>query len=364
MARVALICEPPDGGVAEHVRRLAQGLPACGHEPVVFGPPSFAGTVDGFRALPLRRDYAHPHHDAAALARLVRGLRGFDLVHGHAAKAGVIARLAGAVTRTPALYTPHCLPFVGDVSKARYAFGLAVERALGPLTAALICVCEDERRIATRVVASGRLTVVYNGTPPPPDVPPDPALSGDGPVVGAVTVLRRQKALETLIDAAPLLQARVPEARVAIVGDGPEKDALQERAGGRVAFLPFHAPAARHLKALDVYVLPSAWEAFPIGVLEAQACGVPQVATDVGGTREAVVPETGILVPPRDPQALAAALAELLQDPARRARMAEASRDRHAERFTAERMVRETASVYEAVLTAARHPGGRRARRS
>jgi glycosyltransferase involved in cell wall biosynthesis len=361
VARVALVCEPPDGGVAEHVRRLAAGLQEYGHEPVVFGPPSFAGTVGAFRELPLRRDYAHPHHDAAALGRLVRALRGFDLVHGHAAKAGVLARLAGAIARVPAIYTPHCLPFVGDVSKARYAFGLVVERALGPLTTVLIAVCEDERRIATRVAK--RIEVVYNGTPPAPDVPPDPALLGDGPVVGAVTVLRRQKALETLIDAVPLLRERVPEVRVAIVGDGPEKAALQARAADRVAFLPFHAPAARHLKALDVFVLPSAWEAFPIAVLEAQACGVPQVATDVGGTREAVVPETGILVAPHDPRALAEALAELLTDPERRRRMGEASRARHAERFTAERMVRETAAVYDAAVTAGRRRAGRRAPR-
>ena len=105
----------------------------------------------------------------------------------------------------------------------------------------------------------------------------------------------------------------MPDARIAIVGDGPEREALGARAAAlgldaRVAFLPFTGPASRHLRALDVYVLPSAWEAFPIGVLEAQACGVPQVATDVGGTREAVVPETGVLVPPRDPGALALAL--------------------------------------------------------
>ena len=87
-------------------------------------------------------------------------------------------------------------------------------------------------------------------------------------------------------------------------------------------------------------MLPSSWEAFPIGVLEALACGVPQVATDVGGTREAVTPETGILVPPRDPDALADAVLELLRR--RRAPRAD-GRSRHAsvhaERFTLERMV-------------------------
>ena len=75
-----------------------------------------------------------------------------------------------------------------------------------------------------------------------------------------------------------------------------------------MVFEPFRGSAAEHLRELAVYVLPSSWEAFPIGVLEALACGVPQVATDVGGTREAVTPETGILVAPRDPDALADAV--------------------------------------------------------
>src|SRR4029079_6861866 len=123
---------------------------------------------------------------------------------------------------------------------------------------------------------------------------------------------------------------RVPCVRVASAADGREKAALQARAGDRVAFLPFHAPAARHLKALDVYVLPSAWDAVPIAVLEAQARGVPPVATDVGGTREAVVPETGILVAPHDPAALADALAELLTAPERLRRLAGGSAGRHA----------------------------------
>ncbi len=97
-------------------------------------------------------------------------------------------------------------------------------------------------------------------------------------------------------------------------------------------------------------MLPSSWEAFPIGVLEAMACGVPQVATDVGGTREAVTAESGILIAPRDATALADAVIELLDDPQRRERMSAVSRTLHAQRFTVERMVAGTAAVYDAVL--------------
>jgi glycosyltransferase involved in cell wall biosynthesis len=98
-------------------------------------------------------------------------------------------------------------------------------------------------------------------------------------------------------------------------------------------------------------VLPSSWEAFPIGVLEAMACGVPQVATDVGGTREALTP---VLVAPNDPDALADAILALLADDERRAELAARSRAVHAERFTVERMVAGTAAVYDQVLSTRR----------
>jgi glycosyltransferase involved in cell wall biosynthesis len=344
VARVALVCEPPDGGVAEHVRHLALGLPAHGHDPVVLGPSE----------LPFRRDYRHPHRDAQALAKLARMLRGFDLVHAHAAKAGVLARLAAAAARRPAVYTPHCFPFAVPDSPARRRFGLAVERALAPLTDTIVCVCEQERgvAIAARVRPRGRLAVVRNGCPGCAGAA-DPELARlrqRGPVVGAVAVLRRQKRLDVLLAAAPRILDAVPEATVVVVGNGPEGEALRAAADPRVVFLPFRGPADRYLQALDLYVLPSDWEAFPISVLEAQACGVPQVATDVGGTREALVPETGVLVPSGDPEALAAAIVGLLRDPERRAAMGDASRRRHAERFTVDRMVAETAAVYDAVL--------------
>ena len=109
-------------------------------------------------------------------------------------------------------------------------------------------------------------------------------------------------------------------------------------------------PPAQYLNGLDVYVLSSNWEAFPIGPLEAMACGVPQVVSAVGGTGESVVPETGIRVPPREPEALAAAIVELLRDPERRARMSAASKTRHAEHFTVDRQVAGTAAVYDSLL--------------
>lgn len=370
MPRVLEVFEPPDGGVAEQVFQLCAGLGGHGYEVELAGPLAspvyerLPGSLPAHR-LPFVRGYGRPTGDGAALRRLVGLIRSRrpDVVHCHSAKAGVLGRIAGRMTGRPVVYSPHCFPFVGDFSRLRRGFATAVERGLAPLTRAWICVCEAERRVALeRGLDDGaRLWRVYNGSPACGDDPDaDPRLTAfadGGPVAAAVTVLRAQKSVDVLLEAVPSVLTRHPEARIAVIGDGPLRGALGRRAADlglagdeRFAFIPFEAPAARYLRDLDVYVLPSSWEAFPIGVLEALACGVPQVATDVGGTGEAVVAETGLLVPPGDPAALAEALLALLDDPGRRSALGAASRRRHAEHFTLERMVAETARVYDAVL--------------
>ena len=370
MTRVLLVFEPPDGGVAEQVKQLALNLGRWGFDVELAGPeesiiyPALEAAGLPFARLPFERGYGSPGRDSAALRRLTGVLRARRpaLAHCHSAKAGVLGRIAGRLTGTPVVYSPHSFPFVGDFSEVRRRFALGVERALAPLTAATVCVCEFERRIAIdqRVGSPARLRVVHNGCPPCRPVEPDPGLlafAEEGPVAAALTVLREQKSVDVLIDAAPRVLGELPEARVAVVGDGPLREQLAARAAQlgldrepRFAFLPFRAPAARYLAAMDLYVLPSAWEAFPIGVLEAQACGVPQLATDVGGTGEAVDRSTGRLVPARDPAALAAGMCELLGDSELRRRMGEASRERHAERFTVERMLAGTANLYRNLL--------------
>jgi len=369
--RVLLVFEPPDGGVADNVMQIALRLRDHGFEPELAGPmdamiyPAIERAGIPIWRFPFERGYGRPLRDAAAVRRLIGLLRArhYALVHCHSAKAGVLGRLAARATGAPTLYSPHCFPFVGDFSERRRLFALGVERALGRLTTGILCVCEDERRLALdhRLQRRSALHLVYNGCSPcEEDAEPDRALErmrAGGPVAAAVTVLRAQKSVDVLLDAVPLVLERIPDARIAVVGDGPLRAELHAHAARigidrdeRFAFLPFAAPAARHLKAMDVYVLPSSWEAFPIGALEALACGVPQVATAVGGTGEAVVPSTGLLVPKRDPAALAKALCELLADPERRQAMARASRERHAEHFGVDRMAAQTALLYRSVL--------------
>jgi glycosyltransferase involved in cell wall biosynthesis len=370
MRRLLLAFEPPDGGVAENVAQLALGLRRHGWEPVVAGPPeaSVYGRLEAagveLHRLPLSRGLAGPVGEARALRELRRliGTGGFEVVHSHSSKAGALAR-AAAPRRLPSVYTPHCFAFVGEVGRAQRWISTAVESALGRRTDAILCVCEWERRLAEErhIAPAERLHRIYNGVEPcPPGAGVDPRLEqlrGEGPVVGAIAVMRRQKRLDLLIEAAPAILAADTEARVVIVGNGPERENLQARAAGlgldrqpRFQMIPFEGSSWQYLAGLDLFILPSGWEAFPIGILEALACGVPQVATDVGGTGEAVADgETGLLVGPWAEE-IAAATIELIGDPGRRQTMAEASRRRHRERFAIDRMVDETAKVYDSLI--------------
>jgi glycosyltransferase involved in cell wall biosynthesis len=373
LPRVLLVCEPPDGGTTEVVAALARGLPGHGWEVEIAGPAHgarYAELEDAglpVHRLPLVPGYGSPRADAAALSTLTRLLAGrrFDLVHTHSAKAGVLGRLAAAARRVPLVHSPHCFPFLTlGYSPRRRALAAGIERALAPLARRIVCVCEDERRqaLTRRVARDDRLRVVYNGVPEcGPAEPPAAlaALAAGGPLAATVSVLRDQKRVDVFVDAAPAILAAVPDARLAVVGNGPLRDELGRRAARvglaadpRFAFVDFTPPAAAVLAALDVYVLSSGYEAFPVGVLEALACGVPQVATRVGGTPEAVTAETGRLVAPGDPDALADAVIALLRDETARRAMGDASRRRHAEHFGVEPMVAGTAAVYAEALRA------------
>jgi glycosyltransferase involved in cell wall biosynthesis len=363
MARILMVTQPTDGGVFQHVAQLCEGLTERGHEPVVAGPlrerpPGLAAEVvplDLMRAVAPAADA----HAVAAAARLVRRMRP-ALVHAHSSKAGAVARLARvAFPRTPLVYTPHGYAFAGyfesESERTRYRI---VERALAPLTSLVLCVCEAERRLAATVGSERRTCVVHNGIAVPhPGVPHQSLaeLRARGPVIGLVTLLRPGKGIETLVDALPEVLAAHPDASVAIAGRGPDRDQLEARARARRVAHAVHLIGETVgpmplLAGADVFVSASWAESFPYNVLEAMAVGLPVVGTDVGGTAEAVAHgETGIVIPPRDPQALAGAIRALLDDPPRRRALGRAGRRRVEERFTLDRMLEGTIEAYRGV---------------
>lgn len=374
MPLVLQVFEPFDGGVPEHVLLLADGLRDRGFRSEIVGPQRSqideraraAGLT--VHTLPFVRDYRHPWRDADGGMKLRRLLddRGPAIVHCHASKAGAIGRVAAARLDVGVVYTPHCFGFVGDVGLVRRNLVPQLERGLARLTDRIVCVCRAELEIARsqRIGAPEQLAVIPYGIPTPrPDVQPDSELARlarGGPLLANIAALRHQKRQDVFLHAAAIVLRTHPDARVALVGNGPLDVPLREQAARlgldrepRFAFLPFASPVEPYLAALDVFVLCSDWEALPIALLEALGAGVPQIGTAVFGTPEIITPETGCLVPAGDARALASAMLGLIEGDVNLVAMSSASRARQREVFSVERMLTQTATLYRDVLRSA-----------
>ncbi|MEV0633466.1 glycosyltransferase [Streptomyces sp. NPDC050619] len=327
--RILHLTQPVDGGVARVVTELARAQLTAGLHVTV-------GCPDGPLAPALRALGAEVRHwqatrspgptlvrEVRRLARLIEDVRP-DLVHAHSAKAGLAGRLA-VRGRIPTVFQPHAWSFeaVGGVTSA---LALRWERWGARWASRVVCVSAAERASGVRAGIAGRWSVIPNGIAPErfhpaavatvraallPDA--DPA----APLVVCVGRLCRQKGQDVLLTAWEAILGRVPDARLVLVGDGPEREELLAHAPRSVLFAGAVADTAPWYQAADLVVLPSRWEGMALAPLEAMACGRPVVLTDVDGARESLPPGLAprCLVPPDNPVALAGAVAGLLLDP-------------------------------------------------
>jgi glycosyltransferase involved in cell wall biosynthesis len=307
-----------------------------------------------------------PRADAEAvrtLASIIRRVRP-DVVHAHSSKAGAVARVGRLLSpRTPVLYTPHGYAMSGFFRRSQRTAYREAERGLGLLTSRVVAVCEAEARLARTVTAARRVRVVHNGVDVPAlaFVEPDArvaALKARGPVVCTVCQLRPGKGIETLIDAWPAVAASHAGAQLVIAGDGVLRGVLEARVGAlgiaaSVHFLGEYPDPIPVVRAAEVFVLASWFEAFPYAILEAMALGCSIVASDVGGVPEAISHgRSGLLVPAGQPAQLSSALADLVGDPERRGRLGGAALQEVNRRFSVDAMVRGAAGVYAETLAA------------
>jgi glycosyltransferase involved in cell wall biosynthesis len=224
------------------------------------------------------------------------------------------------------------------------------------------CVIVNSRAALEEEAAAGhprsRLVYIPNGVGEP--APPPANRSALGLPAGALVICVGQleyiKGHHVLVEAWPAVGAAVPGAQLVLVGTGPQRGALEERArslgvSSTIAFAGFRPRARPLMASADVFVQPSLTEGMPNAVLEAMAASRPVVASSVGGIPELIVDgESGILVPPADPHALAAAVARLLVDRALAVRLATAAAKRARDRFSLDRVVSETGALYRALL--------------
>jgi glycosyltransferase involved in cell wall biosynthesis len=347
--------------------RLARGARARGDSVLFLSPARGAFTElverEGFEVDLVDVSRTFKVGGALRLVRLLRARR-VDVLHTHTAlAANVLSRVAGRPAGVAVVSHIHIENHFRPNRLAR-AVHTTLDNASARLAARVIAVSTDTRN---SLVAQGyppRLVdVVHNGI----DVEGEAARRADGLrdelgvpagafLVGELARLCDVKGQRELIEAAAL----VPEVHVVVAGDDLEQGgAYRERlaglardrgVSGRVHFLGYRADAGALLDQLDVLVLPSWIEGLPLVVLEAMAHAKPVVATPVGGTPELVADgETGVLVPPRDPAALADAIRSLAADPARARRLGAAGRERVEREFSEAAMTARVLEVYDAV---------------
>ena len=266
-----------------------------------------------------------------------------DILHTHGGIAGLYGRSAALRAGPPAVVHPlHGIHYLHYRNPFLRRFYVLLERRYSRSTDRLILVCQSDLRQARRhrLAPEEKMVVILNGTDVRTDIAADDSarLRGERgcppgrPVVGTVARLHRQKGVVTLLRAAPKILSACPEARIVVVGDGPEGSRLRREARrlnleGRFLFLGERKDAAPVQSLFDIFVLPSLWEGLPFVLVEAAALGKPIVATAVDGVPEMLEDgKTGLLIPPNDASALADAVIRLLRDKDEARRLAETAR--------------------------------------
>jgi len=294
-----------------------------------------------------------------ALWRLYRIMRRErpSILHTWMFHANIPGRILGRLAGIPVIISSERT--MGQEGRARRL----LNRLSGRLPDRIICVSQQVADFAAQEIGlpPAQLTVIRNGIDMDQftDLPDQQlaraafGLPTQGRIMAAIGRPRPVKGFSYLLEAFAQIAADQPDLYLLFVGDGPDKRPLQAAAqqlpgANGVIFLGDQQGIPRLLAALDLLVLPSLWEGLPNIVLEAMAAGLPVVATAVGGTPELVIDgETGLLVPPHDPAALAQAILTLLRDPDLARRLGENGRQRVANQFTIQQMVQQTEALYQ-----------------
>lgn len=359
------VSQPVDGGVAQVVTDLVRGQRAAGHRVLLACPPggrlAAGATAAGAELLewPARRSPgASVPAETARLRRLVRNSAP-DLVHLHSAKAGLAGRLA-LRGRLPTVFQPHAWSFAAATGALATA-STRWERYATRWATSVLCVSEQERLDGEAAGISAPFAVVPNGVDLGHHTPAERrsarlslGLDLSDPLAVCVGRLCRQKGQDLLLACWPAVLRRVPGARLALVGGGPDAQALAAQA--RALPEPYRVRLAGEvldprpwLAAADLVVLPSRWEGMALAPLEAMAMARPVLVAEVPGAREQLPPEqreTG-LIPVQDPAALTNALAEALSDPLECARRGAVAREWVAARHDVRTVVARVSDLYQ-----------------
>jgi sugar transferase (PEP-CTERM/EpsH1 system associated) len=291
--------------------------------------------------------------------RLVLELRRLkpDVLHTHNLAAHLLGAAAARIAGVPVVvHTKHGRY---DIRSWRRALGM---RAASAMSSMVVPVSEDSAHEALEGVSARKIRVIHNGVDVAGITPGDRFSRAPGDRVVSVGRLAAVKDYPTLLRAARRVVDALPSFHLDLVGDGPERTALESLRSelgldGHVTFLGERHDVRERLQAADVFVLSSTSEGLSLALLEALASGLPIVATRVGGNAQVVTDgETGRLVPPSDPGALAEALIDVLTDRPRQSAMGRAARRRAEEHFSLTAVMGRYESLYSELLGAKSAP--------
>lgn len=354
----------PVGGLFRHVVDVVRGQAAAGHRVGIVADATTGGAraeaalaelapvlALGIRRVPMSRHLGL--RDVTAVRRVGQAVRATaaDVVHGHGAKGGAYARLAGG--RAVRAYTPHGGTLHFDPRSPLGFVYLHLERALLPRTDLILFESAYARDVYHARVGTpaAPVRVVHNGVTAAEFAPVTP--DADARDLVFVGELRRLKGVDVLIEALGLLAAAGRPVSATIVGSGPDADAFKALAQARgltgIDF-PGALPARQAFARGRVLIVPSRAESLPYIVLEGAAAGLPMLATDVGGIPEIYGPQSPRLLPAEDAPRLADAIRTALAEPAAARAAAQTLRERVRAQFSAEAMVDGVLAAYRTAI--------------
>lgn len=371
MKVLELITRLDKGGAPRVFLHLIKGLKEQGIEVTMASGPSQQPEEDPWEFsrkthIPyhplssLRREIS-PVHDLLALFQIIALLRRERpaILHTHTTKAGILGRIAGRVTRTRTIHTPHGHLFYGYFGKGKEQLYVFVERLAARFCERIITISEDERREYLRrgIGDKKKVVTIYNGI----DMGRFPGhgkrirrelgLAQQVPLVGFVGRLEEVKGPHLFVDTARRIKAAAPQTHFLMLGDGAMKEDLIQKAQGmpHLHIMGFREDVPDCLAALDILLIPSLNDGFNLVAVEAMASSKPIVARAVGGLPE-VVGDGGILVELGDTTRMAQEVIKLLNSPGLRKEIGARGRKRAATLFSWGISLQKTLALYHQVL--------------
>lgn len=369
------------GGAQRYMYDLATNLPkdrfeiavACGgngllaerlqeREIKTIGVPAFQRDVNFFK-------------EFAAFFQLLKIFRQEepDVIHLNSSKAGVLGSLAAffykLITynlKLKTVFTVHGWPFNEDRGPLSKLFIFLASWFPTLFQDKIIVINKADLASAKKFISSDKISLIYNGISPIDFVPRDKArafltektgveISTDILLVGIIAELTKNKGLEYLIGAADNLKTRDSKIKFIMIGAGENQSKLEHRITtlglqNSVFLAGFIRDANQYLKAFDIFILPSVKEGLPYTIIEAMSAGLPIVATSVGGMPDLITDwGNGLLVPPKNPEALAQKIEVLLANRSLREQIGQKARQNIEEKFGLKKMLDETVNLYENV---------------